>query len=79
MVFSSGSAGRVGRWLWVLFAIALFIRFTHLAAKPTWLDEVATATFSLGNYSRLIEQNQVISLAQVTRPIQLTPGATVSD
>ncbi|MEM9948290.1 MAG: phospholipid carrier-dependent glycosyltransferase [Cyanobacteria bacterium P01_D01_bin.36] len=79
MVFSSGSAGRVGRWLWVLFAIALFIRFTHLAAKPAWLDEVATATFSLGNYSRLIEQNQVISLAQVTRPIQLTPGATVSD
>ncbi|MEO1684279.1 MAG: hypothetical protein AAFS06_13595 [Cyanobacteria bacterium J06631_12] len=66
-------------WLVGLFAIALLIRLTYLAAKPAWMDEVSTILFSLGNYSRLIPTDRVISLAQMVRPLQLTPGATAAD
>ncbi len=76
---SVGVSGRVALWLLGLFAIALLIRFTNLAAKPAWMDEVATTLFSLGNYSRLIPLNEIISLDQVLRPLQITPGASASD
>ncbi|MEL6470833.1 MAG: hypothetical protein AAFQ74_13980 [Cyanobacteria bacterium J06623_4] len=66
-------------WLFGLFAIALLIRLTYLAGKPAWMDEVSTVLFSLGNYSRLIPTDQVISLAEMVRPLQLTPEATAAD
>ncbi len=69
----------VGRWILGLFAIALCIRLTNLAAKPAWMDEVSTVMFSLGNYSRLIPTDQVISLSEITRAIQITPQATAMD
>ncbi|MEL6937946.1 MAG: phospholipid carrier-dependent glycosyltransferase [Cyanobacteria bacterium J06598_1] len=69
----------VGRWLLGLFFIAFFIRITQLTAKPAWMDEVSTVMFSLGNYSRLIPSDQLISLAQITRGLQLTPGSTAVD
>lgn len=69
----------VGYWLLGLFAIALLIRITQLTAKPAWMDEVSTVMFSLGNYSRLIPTDQLISLQQVTRGLQLTPGTTAMD
>lgn len=77
---SSGlSSGQVIGWLAVWFALALVIRFTHLAVKGAWMDEVATTLFSLGNYSRLIPLNEIISLDQILRPLQFTPGAGVHD
>jgi len=69
----------VGKWLLGLFAIALIIRLTYLASKPAWMDEVSTILFSLGNYSRLIPTDQVITLEQMIRPLKLTPGATATD
>ena len=75
----TGKSGQWALWLLVWFAIALTIRLTHLAAKPAWMDEVATTLFSLGNVSRLIPLNQIISLEQILRPLQITPGATAGD
>ena len=77
---SDSTTGRHAmRWLLGICAIALFVRFTNLTAKPAWMDEIATAIFSLGNYSRLIATDQLISLSQILRALQLTPEATVSD
>lgn len=66
-------------WLLLLFAVALLIRFTHLAAKPAWMDEVSTVIFSLGNSSRMIPLNDIISLDEILRPLQVTPGSTAAD
>ncbi len=66
-------------WLLALFIVALLIRLTHLDAKPAWMDEVSTIIFSLGNSSRMIPLNEVISLDQILRPLQMTPGSTATD
>ncbi len=71
--------GQIVRWLLGWFVLALVIRFTHLTAKGAWMDEVATTLFSLGNYSRLIPLNEIISLDQILRPLQFTAGASVHD
>ena len=70
---------QAGWWLVGLFAIALLIRLTYLAAKPAWMDEIATILFSLGNSSRLVPTDQIITLEQMIRPLHLTPGATAKD
>ncbi len=69
----------VGCWLLGLFAIALLIRLTYLAAKPAWMDEISTILFSLGNSSRLVPTDQIITLEQMIRPLHLTPGATARE
>lgn len=66
-------------WLLLLFAAALLIRFTHLAAKPAWMDEMATLIFSLGNSSWIIPLNEVISLDEILQPLQVTPSSTLAD
>ncbi|CAN5669379.1 hypothetical protein BH23CYA1_BH23CYA1_04200 [soil metagenome] len=76
---NTDKSGRLALWLLLWFAIALAIRLTHLAAKPAWMDEVATTLFSLGNASRMIPLHQVISIEQILRPLQITPGATAGD
>ena len=70
---------RTALWLLVWFAIALAIRLTHLTAPSPWMDEVATVLFSLGNASSLIPLGEVISLEQLLRPLQVTPGSTAMD
>lgn len=59
--------------------IALSIRLTHLTAASLWMDEVATILFSLGNASQMIPLNEVISVEQLLRPLQVTPSATAVD
>ncbi|MBE9063056.1 phospholipid carrier-dependent glycosyltransferase [cf. Phormidesmis sp. LEGE 11477] len=76
---STTKVRHVGWWLLGLFAIALLIRLTYLAAKPAWMDEISTILFSLGNSSRLIPTDQIITLEQIIRPLSLTPGATAAD
>ena len=49
-------------WVGVWFAIALAIRLMNLASKPPWGDEISTILFSMGNSSRLIPLNEVISI-----------------
>ena len=66
-------------WVGVWCAIALAIRFTNLAAKPPWGDEMSTMLFSMGNSSRLIPLNEIISVDQLLRPLQVTPGSTPWD
>ncbi|MEL6157594.1 MAG: hypothetical protein AAFR18_00045 [Cyanobacteria bacterium J06627_32] len=77
----SQQAGRYQtvRWLIAWTAIALVIRLSLLNIKAPWMDEVATTLFSLGNYSRLIPLNEVISLETVLRPLQYSPDATAGD
>jgi uncharacterized membrane protein len=72
-------ANRLALWLLIWFALALLIRLTQLSSKPAWMDEVATTIFSLGNYSKLIPTGEIVSLEQILRPLQVTPGATVRD
>ncbi len=66
-------------WVVIWCAIALAIRLTHLASKPPWGDEMATILFSLGNSSRMIPLNEIISVDQILRPLQTTPGSTPWD
>ena len=66
-------------WLAFWFAIALLIRFTNLASKPAWMDEVSTVMFSLGNSSRFIPTNEVIDLNQILVGLRLRPDATAID
>ncbi|MEM9093102.1 MAG: phospholipid carrier-dependent glycosyltransferase [Cyanobacteria bacterium P01_F01_bin.53] len=75
----AGTTKHVALWLLFWFVIALIIRLTNLTIKAAWMDEVATTLFSLGNYSRLIPLNEVISLDQLLRPLQITPGSNASD
>ena len=67
------------KWLVIWSLLALAIRFINLASKPAWMDEVSTVLFSLGNSSRLIPTDQIISLDQILRALQVTPGATTRD
>ncbi|ASC73080.1 hypothetical protein XM38_040420 [Halomicronema hongdechloris C2206] len=55
------------------------LRFTNLALKPAWMDEVSTVIFSLGNSSHLVPLNQVISVEQLLRPLVPDATATVAD
>jgi len=73
-----GSSSVLG-WLGFWFAIALLIRFTNLASKPAWMDEVSTVMFSLGNSSRFIPTNQVIDLSQILVGLSPRPEATAID
>lgn len=66
-------------WILVWFAIALLLRLTHLTVPSLWMDEVATVLFSLGNSSHMIPLNELISIEQLLRPLQVTPGATAMD
>jgi len=59
-------------------AVGTGLRFSHLTAKPPWMDEVATVIFSLGNSSRTIPLNQVVSLDDLLRPLQPDPHAGLS-
>lgn len=70
---------KVAFWVLVWFAIALAIRLTNLASKPPWGDEISTILFSMGNSSRLIPLNEIISVDQILRPLQVTPGSTPWD
>ena len=66
-------------WICAWFMIALSLRLTHLTAPSLWMDEVATVLFSLGNSSHIIPLNEVISIEQLLRPLQVTPSATAMD
>lgn len=66
-------------WVALWWAIALAIRLMNLTAKAPWGDEMSTILFSLGNSSRLIPLNEVVSVDQFLRPLQVTPGSTPWD
>lgn len=63
--------------VWVLVGAGL--RFTHLAAKPLWSDEISTLVFSLGNSVRALPLDQAIDLNRLLLPLQPHPTATLGD
>jgi uncharacterized membrane protein len=62
-------------WLLVIGAIAIgtWLRFSHLALKPLWQDEVITALLSLGQGYRALPFDQIVSLSAVSEVFTLKP------
>jgi uncharacterized membrane protein len=54
-------------------AVASYLAFSTLTLKPLWTDEFATIVFSLGHSFKGIAVNQLLSLADLLAPLQLTP------
>jgi uncharacterized membrane protein len=59
--------------LLVWIAIGIGLRFTHLTAKPLWTDEFSTIVFGLGHSFRTVALDQVLTLDDLLRPLQVEP------
>lgn len=62
--------------LWI--AVGAVLRFTNLAAKPPWNDELATMVFSLGNSFQVVPLDQAIALETLLAPLRPNGAATVA-
>lgn len=58
----------------IIFSTA--IRFTGLAAKPLWLDEILTTLFSLGHSFNRVPLDQIFSLTDLPSIFTFNPQAT---
>ncbi len=67
------------RWLLIWSGLGLLLRLTQLSLKPAWMDEVATAIYSIGNSTHFLPFDQVMDLADILRSLTLSPIATVGD
>jgi uncharacterized membrane protein len=67
------------RWLLLWSLIALGIRLWGLTLKPAWMDEVATAIYSLGNSAYFLPLDQVVGLGDMLAPLRPRPEASVFD
>jgi uncharacterized membrane protein len=67
------------RWLLLWSLIALGIRLWGLTLKPAWMDEVATAIYSLGNSAYFLPLDQVVGLGDILAPLRPRPEASVFD
>ncbi len=56
---------------WIFLGLGL--RLTNLAAKPPWMDEIATVVYSLGNGAGDLPVNQLFSLETLLEPLRLDP------
>ncbi|MDA0673045.1 MAG: glycosyltransferase, partial [Cyanobacteria bacterium] len=65
------------RWLAIWCLVALAIRLLGLTLKPAWMDEVATAIYSLGNSSYLLPLDQTVDLGAMLAPLRPRPDATL--
>lgn len=50
-----------------IITIGVIIRFWNLDVKPLWLDEIATALFSLGNTYAVVEQQPILSVSTLDK------------
>ncbi len=68
-------------WIFLITCIVLgvILRFTLLTSKPPWTDEFASLVFSLGNSYDLVPLDQVITIEQLLKPLQLNPEANITD
>lgn len=55
-------------------AIALALRFTHLAQKPLWTDEFSTLVFGLGHSFQTIPLDQPITTDVLLAPLRPVPA-----
>jgi hypothetical protein len=72
---------RVGRQILGLLGwmgLATYLYFSTLTLKPMWTDEFATIVFSLGHSFKGISINQLISLPELLKPLQITPTSSWS-
>ncbi len=56
--------------------LATYLAFSTLTLKPLWTDEFATIVFSLGHSFKGIVVNQLISLPELLKPLQMTPTSS---
>ena len=63
--------------LWI--AVGTILRFTNLANKPPWTDEITTIIYSLGNSYQSIPLNQIISLETLLQPLQFSSANSISE
>jgi uncharacterized membrane protein len=67
------------RWLLIWSGLGLLLRLAQLSLKPAWMDEVATAIYSIGNSTHDLPFDQVVGLGDILRSLTLSPSATVGD
>ncbi len=63
--------------VWLL--IGTVLRFTNLAAKPSWTDEFCTLVFSLGNSFKSVPLDRAIALDVLLQPLHPNPNAGLTD
>ncbi len=59
-----------------IILLSTALRFTGLAAKPLWLDEILTTLFSLGHSFNHIPLDRIFSLAELPNIFTFNPQAT---
>jgi uncharacterized membrane protein len=59
-----------------IIILSTALRFTGLAAKPLWLDEILTTLFSLGHSFHHIPLDRIFSLAELPNIFTFNPQAT---
>ncbi len=59
-----------------IIILSTALRFTNLAAKPLWLDEILTTLFSLGHSFHHIPLDRIFSLAELPNIFTFNPQAT---
>ncbi len=59
-----------------IIILSTALRFTNLAAKPLWLDEILTTLFSLGHSFNHIPLYRIFSLAELPNIFTFNPQAT---
>ncbi|NJN21153.1 MAG: hypothetical protein HC812_08155 [Leptolyngbya sp. RL_3_1] len=67
------------RWLLIWSGLGLLLRLTQLSLKPAWMDEVATAIYSIGNSTHDLPFDQVVGLGDILRSLTFSPSPTVGD
>ncbi|MGD1907610.1 MAG: hypothetical protein ACFB0C_16705 [Leptolyngbyaceae cyanobacterium] len=67
------------RWLLIWSGLGVLLRLTRLPLKPAWMDEVATAIYSIGNSTHDLPFDQVVGLSDILRSLTLSASATVGD
>ena len=78
---NNSSLGDFFPWFFLIGCIVLgtILRFTLLTSKPPWTDEFASLVFSLGNSYDLVPLDQVITIEQLLKPLQINPEANITD
>jgi uncharacterized membrane protein len=62
--------------LLVIILVGAILRFSNLGLKPLWLDEVITATFSLGRNYQDFPLDVVLSLDRLSEVLTYQPGVS---
>lgn len=62
--------------LLIIVTVGAILRFSNLGLKPLWLDEVITATFSLGNNYQKFPLDVILNLNQLSEVFTYQHGVS---